>query len=141
MYVHMDLTINDLTNDLFQNFPLKSKKIDNDHFVLLKATIFLTLPAWSPNAFCNACIFHSHKSTFALAVCGSEKRSMSLQSKTPQFIIIFTHSPLNHPYPPMWTHVPCIACDVIMTVLVTRASNNLCTGERDFSSLTRMSTI
>ena len=34
----------DLTNDLFQNFPLKSKKIDNDHFVLLKATIFLTLP-------------------------------------------------------------------------------------------------
>ena len=44
MYVHMDLTINDLTNDLFQSFPLKSKKIDNDHFVLLKANIFLTLP-------------------------------------------------------------------------------------------------
>ena len=43
MYMHMDLT-NDLTNDLFQKFPLKSKKIDNDHFVLLKATIFLTLP-------------------------------------------------------------------------------------------------
>ena len=43
MYMHMDLT-NDLTNDLFQKFPLQSKKIDNDRFVLLKATIFLTLP-------------------------------------------------------------------------------------------------
>ena len=40
----MDLTNDLTTTDLFQNFPLKSKKIDNDHFLLLKATIFLTLP-------------------------------------------------------------------------------------------------
>ena len=116
MYVHMDLTINDLTNDLFQSFPLKSKKIDNDHFVLLKATIFLTLPCLPMPSATHASFIH--KSLLLRLPCvGSEKRSMSLQSKTPQFIIIFTHSPLNHPYPPMWTHVPCIACDVIMISL------------------------
>ena len=57
--MHMDLT-NDLTNDLFQKFPLKSKKIDNDHFVLLKAFIFLTLPGLPmPSATCASFI---HKS-------------------------------------------------------------------------------
>ena len=125
----MDLTINDLTNDLFQNFPLKSKKIDNDHFVLLKATIFLTLPGLPMPSATRASFIHKslllHLPCVALT---KEAWACSLKH-----LNLLLYSPTRH-----WTtHIhPCGPMSLVSlvtsswSVLMTMASNNSCTSKR-----------
>ena len=130
----MDLTINDLTNDLFQNFPLKSKKIGNDHFVLLKATIFLTLPCLPMPSATHASFIH--KSLLLRLPCVALRKEAWACSL--KHLNLLLYSPTRH-----WTtHIhpcgPMSLASLVMSswsVLMTRASNNLWWGKEIFQAL------
>ena len=126
----MDLA-NDLTNDLFQKFPLKSKKIDNDHFVLLKANIFLTLPGLPMPSATRASFIH--KSLLLRLRCVALRKEAWACSL--KHLNLLLYSPTRH-----WTtHIhPCGPMSLVSlvtsswSVLMTRASNNLHGGKRFF---------
>ena len=135
----MDLT-NDLTNDLFQKFPLKSKKIDNDHFVLLKATIFLTLPGLPmPSVYVQSFI---HKS---LLLC---LQRVALRKEGCQLTVWNTSKYYNSPTRHWTTHIhPCGSMSLVSlvtlswSILMTLGHLITCLGGKRFFKPNRISTI